>query len=175
MKKTVLTFLRAVPYNRLLLPLLLFIGVETMMGQNSIDIIRLQTTKSVGEDFNISIEVTEGGSFTIEGLNGNDEDGYTIGSQTIVVKGNIESLTCYKNDLTQIDLSACHKLKKLDCRGNKLTTLDASSIESLQWLACNNNNLTMLNITNLKHLSELYCHNNNLKSLQVETNAALTQ
>ncbi len=29
--KTVLTFFRAVPYNRLLLPLLLLIGAETMM------------------------------------------------------------------------------------------------------------------------------------------------
>lgn len=141
--KTLSTLFNATSYSRLLLPLLFFmIGTGTMMGQNPKDIIRLQTSKAIGEVFNIDIEAANGETFSIEGVNGNEEDGYTVSSQNIVVKGNIVSLTCYKNDLIQIDLSDCHQLKKLDCRGNKLTTLDVSAVSSLQWLACNDNYLT---------------------------------
>ena len=173
--KTVFTLLHAVAHRRLLLSFLLLLWTGVVMGQTSADIIRLQTTKAVGEEINFEIEATEGGAFTVEGLNGNEDDGYTVSAQTIVVKGDVESIICYKCDLVQIDLSACHRLKKLDCRGNKLTTLDASAVDSLQWLACNDNELTTLNVDNLKHLSELYCHNNKLASLQVSTNEALTQ
>ena len=126
--KTITNLFRSAIFSHLLLVILLFIGTENAVGQTTTDVIRLKTDKNIGEEFNIDIETANNSAFTIEGLNGNDEDGYTVKSQTIVVKGNIESMTCYKNSIVQIDLSDCHQLKKLDCRGNKLTTLDVSSV-----------------------------------------------
>ena len=59
--KTVFTLVHAVAHRRLLLSFLLLLWTGVVMGQTPADIIRLQTTKAVGEEINFEIEATEGG------------------------------------------------------------------------------------------------------------------
>ncbi|WP_452227021.1 T9SS type A sorting domain-containing protein [Lacinutrix cladophorae] len=83
-------------------------------------------------------------------------------------------LTCYNNQLTQLDVSANTALTNLLCSGNQLTQLDATANTALQSLWCHDNQLTSLDISTNTTLTNLRCDNNRLTQLDVSANTALT-
>ena len=90
-------------------------------------------------------------------------------------------LSCYNNHLTSLDVSnnlaleilICGCIGWYTCGGNELETLDVSNNISLTRLWCAGNKLTSLDVTNNIVLMELSCDRNNLTSLDISNNAAL--
>ena len=94
----------------------------------------------------------------------------------------VKELYCYErgiSDLTGIEYFTA--LETLQCYGNQLTTLDVSGNSALILLSCYNNQLSSLNISGNTNLKNLYCfqnrltaldvsHNTNLEKLQCDTN-----
>jgi Leucine-rich repeat (LRR) protein len=84
----------------------------------------------------------------------------------------LESLDCWSNQLTSLDLSNNTALSYLDCGDNQLTSLDLSANTALETLWCDGNQLTSLDVSNTA-LSYLTCGGNQLTSLDVIANTAL--
>ncbi|MDR1136266.1 MAG: fibronectin type III domain-containing protein, partial [Clostridiales Family XIII bacterium] len=103
---------------------------------------------------------------TIDGLRLDSLDG-------IEYFNSLAYLSCYWNNLTELDLSANTSLERLDCGGNNLTELDLSANTSLEWLYCDDNNLTNLDLSANAALEWLYCGDNNLTELDLSANTAL--
>ena len=79
------------------------------------------------------------------------------------------------NSLTELDLSGCPDLLLLLCDNNQLEHLDLSGNPSLRTLACGNNLLDELIISDKPDLEYLDCANNGLSGLDVSANAKLTE
>ncbi len=117
--------------------------------------------------------------------------------------GNLTSLDCSYNQLTNLDVSACTKLTSLscgdnlltdlnvkvcaalttiDCRRNDLSRLDVSGLTALEYLKCDNENeagnyggsITSLNVSGCTALKQLECGGNPMTSLDVSECTALT-
>jgi Leucine-rich repeat (LRR) protein len=107
------------------------------------------------------------------------------GGHTVTLKGNITSLNCSSNSLTNLDISKNTELSYLDCgsdllsnlnsKSNKLNTLDVSKNTALIYLNCDYNQLTNLNISKNTMLTKLSCIDNQLTSLNVSKNTVLTE
>lgn len=57
---------------------------------------------------------------------------------------NLQSLECYSNSLTSLDISNNTALTYLDCNNNKLTSLDVSKNTALEMLYCTDNQINEL-------------------------------
>ena len=88
---------------------------------------------------------------------------------------NLETLYCYNNKLTSLDVSKNEKLADLWCSQNNLTSLDVSKNPELKELWCSDNNLTSLDVSKNIALQKLACSGNQLTSLDVSQNSALEQ
>lgn len=88
---------------------------------------------------------------------------------------NLEKLWCYKNQLTQLDVSQNPALTNLRCHDNQLTQLDVSQNPALTELWCGNNQLTQLDVSKNTSLTLLWCGGNKLTQLDVSQNPALTK
>ena len=86
----------------------------------------------------------------------------------------MDSLYCYKNQLTALDVSKNSKLTKLFCYQNQLTELDVSENPKLTMLRCDFNLLTELDVSNNPELEGLNCSSNQLTALDVSKNSKLT-
>ena len=62
---------------------------------------------------------------------------------------NLETLYCYNNKLTSLDVSKNEKLADLWCSQNNLTSLDVSKNPELKELWCADNNLTSLDVSKI--------------------------
>ena len=87
----------------------------------------------------------------------------------------LETLMCYSNRLTSLDVSGCTELKGLICYNNQLAELDVSENAALVELNCLNNDLTSLDVSGCTELKGLICYNNQLAELDVSENAALVE
>ena len=106
----------------------------------------------------------------------------------------LHKLTCYQNDLAELDLSSCTKLDTLNCAVNKLMALNLSNCSKLKWIRCDQNQLTdldvsactelkfficssnkitMLDISACRKLDDFECHMNNITKLDVSNNTDL--
>ena len=85
----------------------------------------------------------------------------------------LETLMCYSNRLTSLDVSGCTELKGLICYNNQLAELDVSENAALVELNCLNNDLTSLDVSDCTALTYLDCSDNRLTSLDVSKNTAL--
>ena len=91
----------------------------------------------------------------------------------------LETLKCWDNELTGLDLSKNTKLTSLSCSENELTALDVSKNTELTRLYCRSNRLAALDVTQNKNLEELDCESDSLLSymkltkLDVSQNTAL--
>ena len=74
----------------------------------------------------------------------------------------LETLNCYENQLTALDVSHNTALTKLNCRSNQLTALDVSQNTALTYLFCYNNQLTTLDVSHNTALRSLSCFNNQI-------------
>ena len=151
------------------------------------------------KDIDLIVETTDGTDVTVEGCDlANLNDGWSgtlnATGDTIVIKGNIKSLTCSenkltslnvqglpdletlvcsKNQLTSLDLHGLTKLSMLDCTENKLSSLNLQGAAALTMVSCKNNELTTLNVQGLTSVTTLYCSYNKLKDLDIAGLAAL--
>ena len=82
-------------------------------------------------------------------------------------------LTCYKNELTELDLSKNTKLQKVSCHHNKLTSLDVTKCPGIIKLDCSNNKLTAIDVSNNTKLDRLNLVNNKLTSVDISKLAVL--
>ena len=86
---------------------------------------------------------------------------------------NLETLYCYNNKLTSLDVSKNTALKELYCYNNKLSSLDVSNNTALEKLNCCQNSLSSLDVSKNTALKDLTCQDNNLTSLDVTQNTGL--
>ena len=90
----------------------------------------------------------------------------------------LETLKCWDNELTALDVSKNTKLTSLSCSNNKLTALDVSKNTELTSLSCGFNKLTELDVSQNAKLENLHCEGEtlsymNLTKLDVSQNKAL--
>ena len=85
----------------------------------------------------------------------------------------LQSLSCYNNSLTNLDLSRNTALEYINCSGTGISNLDVSGLTQLKKLYCDNNDLSSLDISSCLALEELYCNDNNLIELDVSNNPNL--
>ncbi len=85
----------------------------------------------------------------------------------------LQSLDCYRENLTELDVSNNTVLTHLYCGSNRLSSLDLSKNTMLKGLYCFNNQLTKLEVSNSSALTELRCFENLLPDLDVSKNVNL--
>ena len=85
----------------------------------------------------------------------------------------LQTLECYSNLLTTLDVSWNTALKSLNCAKNQLAALDVSQNTALEYLICASNKLTALNVSGNATLKFLNCESNELTALDVNRNTAL--
>ncbi len=85
----------------------------------------------------------------------------------------LQTLKCYSNQLTSLDISGNTALESLDCADNQLTTLDVSRNTALKSLDCAKKQLTTLDVSRNTALKSLDCAKNQLTTLDVSRNTAL--
>ena len=69
----------------------------------------------------------------------------------------LETLNCWDNELTGLDLSKNTALKELQCSNSKLQSLDLSQNTNLTYLYCGRNPLTTLDLSKNAKLKVLNC------------------
>jgi len=74
----------------------------------------------------------------------------------------LQTLFCYGNALTYLDLRSAPNLMVLHCFSNRLTSLDLSRNSKLFWVNCYRNQLTSLILGSHPQLWTLICTTNNL-------------
>ena len=99
----------------------------------------------------------------------------TLTSLDVSKNEKLADLWCSQNNLTSLDVSKNPELKELWCSDNNLTSLDVSKNIALQKLACSGNQLTSLDVSENEKLEILLCSGNQLTSLDVSQNSALEQ
>ncbi len=85
----------------------------------------------------------------------------------------LETLVCYTNQLTSLNVSQNTNLVNLFCAINLLTNLDVSNNTALKNLSCFTNQLTGLDLTQNTLLTDLNCANNQITSLDINNNTDL--
>jgi len=79
----------------------------------------------------------------------------------------LTTLYCYKNNLTNLDLSSNTALENLSCYENQLISINLSQNTALKQLACADNSITSLDLSNCPSLEVLSCYSNSLASLNI--------
>ena len=87
----------------------------------------------------------------------------------------LTALYCDGLPITELDVSACAKLKTLSCRDCKLEKLTLGGALQLVSVHCENNRLASLDAAGLPRLKELDCENNRLEELLVSGDGALQE
>lgn len=85
----------------------------------------------------------------------------------------LETLDCYNNKLTSLDVSKNTALTSLQCFSNQLEYLDVSKLSALNNLSCAYNKLKSLDVSKNTALTSLECAGNELTALDVSRNVAL--
>ena len=85
----------------------------------------------------------------------------------------LTDLWCDNNQLTALDVSANTALTKFSCGYNQLSTLDLLANTALTRLSCTSNQLTVLDVSANTALISLSCQFNQLSTLNVSANTAL--
>ena len=88
---------------------------------------------------------------------------------------NLTHLTCWSNNLTNINLTQNTSITYLHICCNSLTQLDVSQNTLLRYLRCDNNSIDSLDVTKNTLLTSLNCGSNNLSELDVSKNIMLNQ
>ncbi len=81
----------------------------------------------------------------------------------------MQTLYCYGNQLTSLNLNNLTNLRTLNCGSNSLTSLNLTGLTNLTSLSCYSNYLTSLNLSGLTNLTSLSCGSNPLGSLNLDS------
>jgi Leucine-rich repeat (LRR) protein len=148
---------------------------------NAITIITMSTT-STSETWSPQVvtktgailhwEVSGAASYSVD-INDPTFDFSAEGTKNIIVTssdggGGLTALSCYYNNLTELDVSGCVSLQVLSCSANGLTSLNVTGCISLSILYSNTNNLTELDVSGCVSLNDLQCDYNRLVSLNID-------
>lgn len=87
----------------------------------------------------------------------------------------LRRLTCYQNELTELDTKGLTDLNYLNAHNNKLTSIDVTHLQVLTELNCGANQLKTLDVTKNKLLGILYCFENELGRLDISKNQRLRE
>ncbi len=79
----------------------------------------------------------------------------------------LTELSCYGNELTNLNVHYCTAITTLNCSGNHLTSLALPGSTSLVSLNCHSNQLTGLELNSYVNLQTLNCRNNSLTNLSL--------
>lgn len=90
---------------------------------------------------------------------------YAVETNTITIYGDLESLFCYENALTDIDVSSLQSLKRLNISDNSLTQIDLSHNQLLEELWMQNNQFTTIDLSHQPALDNLNASNNKLTEI----------
>ena len=137
----------------------------------------LTTSKSVGSDIQLWIDAEAGdqAGVWIDLNNNNRKDSgeavttfgnystYTLFARKVTIHGKVTRLTCFDNNLTELDVSANPWLTSLNCFRNQLATLNLSGARGLEQLFCNDNRLTELDLSTNVNLTQVDCRVNRIK------------
>lgn len=86
----------------------------------------------------------------------------------------LAELLCYSNKLAKLDISNCTKLIELDCNANPLTELDLSKCRLLKKIQCSLTDITALNLSGSSELLEIDCELNfSMRTLNASNCTAL--
>lgn len=120
----------------------------------------LINTNNDGE-IQISEAIAFTGGISCSNLNINDLKG--IEAFTSIVE-----LSCFSNQLSNLDLSANINLFGIECSGNMITTLDLpAASNTLEFLYCGANQISKLDVSTFTVLKELTCRYNQIDSLDL--------
>ena len=78
---------------------------------------------------------------------------------------NLDSLICYYNPITYLDLTALTNLQSLNCSNSLISSLTIHT--NLTYLNCSKNSITSLDVSTMTHLSYLNCYENQITILEV--------
>jgi len=92
----------------------------------------------------------------------------TIAGQLILTAcSNLQTVRCYSNQLTEINVANLSALETLDCCSNQFTSLNLSGLIKLSYLCCLNNQLTSLDVSDSPSLAHINCSNNRIPLSQL--------
>ena len=87
----------------------------------------------------------------------------------------LETLYCFSNSFTTLNLNSNTRLTYLDCAPNtQLTSLSIGSCTNLETLICYETGITSLALSNLSKLKTLRCNSTKLTSLKATSKSQLT-
>ena len=87
----------------------------------------------------------------------------------------LDYLNCGENNLTNLDVSNNTVLTELKCYVNILTSLDVSNNPFLTWLDFGGNEISSIDLSQNTDLTDFGCVSNNLTSLNVSNNIGLVE
>lgn len=86
----------------------------------------------------------------------------------------LKTLICFKNEMTELNVSKNVALNYLNCATNKLTSLDISKNPALTYLNCNYNTVNSINFGDSPVLEELRCQYNQFTELDLSNLTSLS-
>jgi len=89
------------------------------------------------------------------------------GSASFVGLKTLQTLSCFNNNLTGLDVTGCEQMYFLRCDDNKLSKLDVTNCTQLEYLLCSGNRLTTLLVKGCMKLHYLRCIRNCLNELDL--------
>ena len=177
-------------------------AATTALRQSQGCYIKLTTSRAVGETIDMKLISVNPRlkDITIEGVKeapqiGNKKVKYTLTSQTIVLRGSIQSFDCGKsqitkveliqcptlesfflgdNQISELDFTACVKLTNFNCYNNQLTELDLTPLKKLKWFNCYGNKLTKLDLTSCPGVSAIRCQDNQISEIVIPQGSLLS-
>ena len=139
--------------------------------------IAFNTNKQVGETIKLDIRPAKGyqveGATLVKALKGKPSE-WKLTAQKVVIKGDVDSLTCSENGITAIEVAECPSLKYLKMDDNALTKIDVKKNVALEELFVYNNKLDEIDVTQNTSLRSLGCSGNNISTLDVTHNTKLS-
>ncbi len=130
------------------------------------------TNKKKGEKIDLTIEIPLGSDANVQikgvkemfrAWNSSSSSSYTLQSQTIKIRGDIETLICEDQSIEKIEFIGSLSLKKLRCKDNLLRTLSLKNISELKELDCSHNKLNAIH--------SLHSAKSSLERLNISNNA----
>jgi hypothetical protein len=86
---------------------------------------------------------------------------------------NLQTLFCYYNELSSLNIEGITSLEVVYCQKNQLTTLNINNSLNLRALTCQYNKIHHLDMSNLTHLITLNCVENEMETLNIDGASSL--
>lgn len=102
-------------------------------------------------------------------------DGYNLGIKELTPAPTMTAISCGKNSISRLDLSACQNMGSIHAGNNQLTELILPAGVTITNLDCSHNLLTELDLSGVADIQELDCSYNQLTQIKLPSEVSLTQ